>query len=160
MSRGTFPIQLAVERRVSLAEEPPKWGILDEGPAMRHCVNAVVVLLVLGAGPSPGQEAGGWVGQRVVTRFGAVLKVGRQVVADPGRSNTDRGFGSRMSSASTGSNGRAGNGCGWWPRTKASAAGSRPPRLCPLTARSTYYTGAIRANPKIARPTSGGDLWH
>jgi tetratricopeptide (TPR) repeat protein len=56
---------------------------------MRHLTKfvAAVALLLPGAGEAQTQtlapEAGGWVGQRVVTQFGAVLKVGRQVVPDP-----------------------------------------------------------------------------
>ena len=45
----------------------------------RGKVVAAMVLLVLGLVPACGQEAVGWVGQRVVTQFGTVLKVGRQV---------------------------------------------------------------------------------
>ena len=60
-----------------------------------------------------------------------------------------------MSSASTGSNGRAGPGCGWWPRTKASAAGFRSRRSCPMTGRSTYFTARFGPTREIARRTSG-----
>src|ERR1700691_875538 len=58
-----------------------------EGLAMRHLVKvvAVWVVLSLGAADAPAQQAEGWVGQKVITRFGTVLKVGRQVVDDPYR---------------------------------------------------------------------------
>ena len=52
---------------------------------MRHLVKVVpaVVVLVLCVRQVPAQQTGGWVGQRVVTKFGTVLKVGREVVDDP-----------------------------------------------------------------------------
>ncbi len=52
---------------------------------MRHLAPVVAVLLCLAADPPPGngQEAGGWVGQRVFLNPGAVLKVGKKVVDDP-----------------------------------------------------------------------------
>ena len=54
---------------------------------MRHLMKLVAALVVLtmGAEETPAQQAEGWVGQKVITRFGTVLKVGRQVVDDPYR---------------------------------------------------------------------------
>jgi hypothetical protein len=51
---------------------------------MRHRVQVAVVavLIVLRAASAPGQEPRGWLGQRVITRFGTPLKIGRQVVDD------------------------------------------------------------------------------
>jgi hypothetical protein len=46
---------------------------------------AVGVIAVVGVVRAPGQQVGGPVGQRVITRVGTVLKVGRQVVDDPYR---------------------------------------------------------------------------
>ena len=57
---------------------------------MRHLVEfvAAVVVLVQGPAPAPAQQAGGWVGQRVITKPGTVLKADPKVeddaLRDPG----------------------------------------------------------------------------
>ena len=60
---------------------------------MRHLVKAItaVIVLVLCVKQVPAQQTGGWVGQRVVTKFGTVLKVGRQVVDDPSQKSSASG---------------------------------------------------------------------
>jgi tetratricopeptide (TPR) repeat protein len=56
--------------------------------AMRYLTIIVpaIVVLPLGLSAAVSQQAGGWVGQRVITKAGTVLKVGNQVVDDAGRS--------------------------------------------------------------------------
>jgi len=47
---------------------------------------AILTVLALGLGPAIAARADDpWVGRKVITRYGAVLRVGRQVVDDEGR---------------------------------------------------------------------------
>jgi len=59
---------------------------------MRYLVTAgvAVVVLLLGSAGAHGQQAGGWVGQRVVTTPGTVLKNGRKAVDDDQRATRAR----------------------------------------------------------------------
>jgi tetratricopeptide (TPR) repeat protein len=61
--------------------------LTKKGPAVRHVVTiaALVVVLLSGAARARSEQAGGWVGQQVITAPGAVLKIGRTVVNDPQR---------------------------------------------------------------------------
>ena len=44
-----------------------------------------LVVALLSAAQVPAQEAESWVGKRVITRFGTVLRVGNRVVDDEGK---------------------------------------------------------------------------
>ncbi len=54
---------------------------------MRHVVTigAAVAVWLAGTAGARGQQAGGWVGQQVITKPGTVLKIGRMVVKDDHR---------------------------------------------------------------------------
>ena len=73
------------------ARERELVGQGGSGDAACRDVVAAVAVLLLGAAGARGQQAGGWVGQRVITRPGTVLKVGRQVVEDDRREAGSQG---------------------------------------------------------------------
>ena len=59
------------------------WVDVDQGPYLK----AVLLLAGILAGPAPlqAQAENGWIGKRVITQIGTVLRVGNQVVDDEGR---------------------------------------------------------------------------
>ena len=128
---------------------------------MRHSgkVVAALVVLVLGAARAHGQAAEGWVGQRVVTQFGALLKVGRQVVEDPGRGTRPGGAVRDVFRIY-----RVERASGRWLWLVAENEGVRGwapvTQVVPYERAIAYFTTAIRANSRDRSAyIRRGNLW-
>jgi len=103
--------------------------------------------LLLGSAGARGQEAGGWVGKRVITRPGTVLKIGRKVVEDDQRTAGSRGGQRPLVRAY-----RVERASGPWLWLVAEQGGKsgwvRAAQVVPYDRALDHFTRAIRANPK------------
>ena len=107
---------------------------------------------------APGQQAGGWVGQRVITADGTVLKVGRAVV-DDGKSQYLAIAAERPErSASIGWSESKAPGCGWSPSARAAGLGQARERDS-VRPGDRLHHHADQARPQPRPYNNRGNLW-
>jgi tetratricopeptide (TPR) repeat protein len=112
-------------------------------------VAAVVVVLLLGPAMAQGQQSVGWVGQRVITRPGTVLKVGAKVVEEDQRAEGSRGGHRPLVRVYRVE--RASGGWLWLEAEDAWVSGwVGAGQVVPCDRAIEQFTRAIRANPKDA----------
>jgi tetratricopeptide (TPR) repeat protein len=123
-------------------------------------VVAALVALFSVAEHAPAQQADGWVGQRVITKVGTVLMVGRQVVDDPYRQArppaADRPVVPVYRVERV-------NGTWLWlvPEKRGTSGWVKASQAVPYDHAMDYFTGEIRAHP--GDPTAyfhRGSLWY
>ncbi len=123
-------------------------ALWQRGPAGR----AILIVFLLGTGPAvaPAAEPDPWVGKRVITKYGTVLKVGKAVVddADWGK-NLARGKDQNVSRVY-----RVERTNGPWLWLVAEESGARgwmqAAQVIPFDQAIDYITAEIRANPGVA----------
>ena len=129
---------------------------------MRNLSHALVAAAVLAMGgtQTAAQQAGGWVGQRVVLKLGADLKAGGQVVNDekeqPGPVARERRIARVYTVEQT-------NGSWLWLAAEHEPGGgwARTSQVVPFDGAIDYYSSEIRAHPDHVGPfIDRGFLWH
>ena len=120
-----------------------------EGWAMRRLAMVLMAAVAVapGAGLAPKQPSGGWVGQRVITQFGTVLKVGNRVVDREHLTRTARGVerrSFRIYQVERVSGARL-----WLVAENEDVSGWVPmAQVITLDRAIEYYTGKIRSHPE------------
>jgi tetratricopeptide (TPR) repeat protein len=129
-------------------------------PHLTSILKAMVVL-ALASSEAPPPQAGGWIGQRVITKAATVLKVGRQVVDDARR---------RKSLAISGYDRNAFrvyrvqhvNGTWLWLKAEyGNVEGwARAEQVIPYDQAIDYLTAQVRARPDSELYNHRGIVWH
>jgi tetratricopeptide (TPR) repeat protein len=119
-------------------------------PAMQHLTRVVLAAVVLAmvAVRARAQGNGGWVGERVITRYGTVLKVGRKIVDDE---KVHRIYTVEQT-----------NGPWLWLVAEKSGVSGwvQVSQIVPFDQAIDFYTSEIRANPGSASAYVGrGIIW-
>jgi tetratricopeptide (TPR) repeat protein len=115
---------------------------------MRRLVAISAAVLVLAPVPGRGQGVDPWVGKRVITHYGAQLKVGNQVVDDEGRSHDLTVVGRDRNDFRVYRVERTNGPWLWLVEEKGTARGWVTSEwVIPYDQAIDYYTNQIRANP-------------
>jgi tetratricopeptide (TPR) repeat protein len=127
----------------------------------RATILKAMVLLTLASSAAPGQQAGGRVGQRVITKPGTALKIGNRIVDDAGlgRSLTISGY-----DRSTFRLYRVEQVSGTWLWLKAEkenvAGWAKVEQVIPYDQAIDYFTSQIRARPDSEIYNHRGIVWN
>jgi tetratricopeptide (TPR) repeat protein len=120
-----------------------------------------MVLLALGSSEALGQQAGGWVGQRVITKAGTVLKVVNQVVDDAGRSKSLAISGYDRNAFRVYRVEHRNGTWLWLQAEKENVAGwARVEQVIPYDRAIDYLTAQIRAHPDSQLYNHRGIVWN
>jgi tetratricopeptide (TPR) repeat protein len=134
----------------------------EECPTMRHpkaVGRAVAVLLILGPFPASAQNGDGWIGQRIFTKFGTVLKVGKAVVDDEKKEASPSG-GERRDQRLY--RVQKVNGPWLWLVVEGQGVSGwvKVDQVVPYDQAIDYFTNELRAHPSSDTYNTRGAIWH
>ena len=121
---------------------------------------AAALLTTVGVGLANAQTKDPWIGKRVFTQFGTVLKVGNQVVDDEGRTTSLTVSGHDRNKSRVYRVEHVNGEWLWLQDEKSGVSGWVQSRfVIPYEQAIDYFTNQIRANPKAYLYNSRGLVW-
>ena len=120
----------------------------------------ICAVLVVTAGSLNAQQADSWIGKRVFTQYGTVLKVGNAVVDDEGRTTSLTITGKDRSVSRVYRVERV-NGEWLWLKdeTTGIAGWVQARQVIPYEQAIDHYTNLIRSNPQASTYNDRGNIW-
>ena len=124
--------------------------------ALRACMAAILAMVGLAQAQAPDP----WIGKRVFTQYGTVLKVGNQVVDDEGRSASLTASGKDRSISRVYRVEHVNGELLWLKDEQSGASGwVQSKSVIPYEQAIDFYTNQIRANPSSFNYIYRGTIW-